>query len=184
MVMMLAGVAAAGSGTTTITVDCWNNCGSSSCWICGGSYTCGSNANWVSDCSFSDPVPPGHKVTRIEATANGVGCSSPPTQFNVLINSEMVGNGNMPYGCLCNHCSPTTVTSAYYGNGFPGYVYGGSNTLTMDVLDYYMCLNDVTLTIHYEPENQTVPEFASFTVALVILLTTPAFAYLIVKKNN
>ncbi|MCK4491661.1 MAG: hypothetical protein KAU03_03500, partial [Candidatus Altiarchaeales archaeon] len=31
---------------------------------------------------------------------------------------------------------------------------------------------------------QTVPEFASFTVALAILLTTPAFAYLIIKKQH
>jgi len=53
--------------------------------------------------------------------------------------------------CKCNTCNGdiTFTSSAMYPGGIPGYLYGGNNTITFDILQNSACLSSVTVNLTY-----------------------------------
>jgi hypothetical protein len=56
----------------------------------------------------------------------------------------------MTGSCDCGGCYPVNVSSATYLYGFPGYVYGGENVLSLDI-DGSSCISNVYVTLYYQP---------------------------------
>lgn len=154
-----------------IEVDCFHY---GHCQICDeyadyhcspyGSYPGYGGHPWL-PCPFSDPVPSGNIVTKIEATIMGVAAPlyGGTEKTDVLINNVLVGSGTMIGEDKCGTCYPLTVASPEYTNGFPGYVYGGTNQLYLDI-DGVSCISDVHLKLYYSPRSD---------VEITILATEP-----------
>ncbi|MBL4657414.1 MAG: PKD domain-containing protein, partial [Flavobacteriales bacterium] len=136
------------------------------CDICGGpvgNYAC--NPPDCSPCgswgtrSFLDCVPAGNRVTQICATVSFVSCSS-AGNFFLQLNGTTIGT--RPSGgtnCTCGSCETwSTCRSDPCPGGFPGYVYGGTNTLLLDVIPTTsFCLARVVLTMTYSPTTPATP---------------------------
>jgi hypothetical protein len=157
-------IASSSSGVIEIAVDCWHVghcavCDESLDYDCSpyGSYGGYMEANYGIDdgwepCPFPDPIPSGNVVTRIEATVYGIFCPSYGGSglTNVLINEQSVGLGTQAGTCACGTCNPLTITSVEYPDGFPGYVYGGTNQVALDIVGV-TCFSDVHLKLYYSP---------------------------------
>jgi len=150
-------------GYVEITVDGYNIY-QYGCFVCGSEYWSGYEENpYYSNqppaVSFSDPVPTGTIVTKIEAVINGVACEwnyGEAVTTEVSVNGEVVGlavqDGSQ---CYCGGCLPVTVTSDAYQEGFPGYVYGGMNALELEIINEgFIALDRVDLKIYFEDPNQ------------------------------
>ncbi len=136
------------------------------CWICGGTvgnYAC--NPPSCNPCgawgprTFADCVPAGNIVTGICADVFFVSCSS-AGNFFVALNGTTIGT--RPSGgtnCTCYSCENwSTCRTDPCPGGFPGYVYGGTNTFVLDVIPTTsFCLARVVLTITYEPSTPPTP---------------------------
>ena len=137
---------------------------SPTCTICGTpdpSFQCASWGTWDNGrFDFFDPVPAGNTVTHIKAEAYGVwGCmdDKPASNVETKLNDTEVQTRNTPEGsCSCGDCNmPHTYDSQIFSassGGWPGYVYGGTNTWNMKVLSGDICVEKVVLTIFYEPD--------------------------------
>jgi hypothetical protein len=77
----------------------------------------------------------------------------------VFLNGQLVGGGTQDGYCGCGTCYPLTVTSPEYANGFPGYVYGGTNQLFLEI-DGVSCISDVHLKLYYSPAGRIFPDKA------------------------
>lgn len=133
-----------------LEVDCWH---SGYCPVCGeiGYSISGINGFcWVSTCPFSDPVPEGKKVTKITATVMQVACYGAKS-IKIRVNNTLVGAGVPDGDCMCDTCYPLVVSSNTYSSGFPGYVYGGTNRLGLEV-DGTSGVSDVRVKLYYEDE--------------------------------
>lgn len=158
-----------------IEVDCWHV---GHCWVCdeyadydcspfgwyGGymEYNYGIYDGWE-PCPFSDPIPVGNIVTRVEATVQGIGCpgwgGAGSMYTKVFLNGQLIGGGTQEGNCACGTCNPLTIVSPEYATGFPGYVYGGTNQLFLEI-DGVSCISDVHLRFYYAREERTVSVYA------------------------
>ncbi len=135
------------------------------CWVCDeyADYSCspwGSYPGWgwPTSVGFNDPVPAGMIVAQIEATVNAVGCpgtggSGASMQTTVLVNATVLGSVVQGGSCGCGTCFPAVVSSSTYPSGLPGYVYGGTNELILQV-NGVSCITDVHLELFYESANE------------------------------
>ncbi|UCE58659.1 MAG: hypothetical protein JSU63_14595 [Phycisphaerales bacterium] len=128
------------------------------CWVCDelGDYACSPYGTypgwgWPLAVGFSDPVPAGYIVTRIEATVNGLACWGDGSGLlSVYVNAFLVGSDIHAGECPCGTCNPLTVIGDTYPCGVPGYNLGGKNNLILEV-DGLSCISDVHLSLVYEP---------------------------------
>ncbi|HIA06187.1 MAG TPA: PKD domain-containing protein [Flavobacteriales bacterium] len=136
------------------------------CSICGGpvgNYAC--NPPGCNPCgawgprTFTDCVPAGNVVTEICATVSFVSCGSQGNYF-IALNGTTIGT-RPPGGtnCACGSCETwTTCRKEPCPGGFPGYIYGGTNTFVLDVIPTTgFCLSRVVLTITYAPTTPPTP---------------------------
>ena len=139
-----------------INVDCWHT---ATCAVCGGlDYGCSNMYGfyWVPSCPFTDPLPCGKIITRVEAEVLGVACSQGPTQ--IFINDTYIGQETHPGHCECNACYSRIVSSPAYASGLPGYVYGGANNLVLNIAGE-TCISEVRLKMYMG--NQSIGTSAS-----------------------
>ncbi len=144
--LFLFGPAPAQAGQSVVTVS-WNG---GWCSICGGAYACSNgHGNWSNGTrTFSDPVPAGSTVTGMTGVIQKLGCSG--GTYTPTIGSGSFGGHGFPGGCPCGNCDGNTNMSASYPGGWPGYNYGGSNTVRLNVSSGLVCVKSVTLTITWE----------------------------------
>jgi hypothetical protein len=148
------GVMQTTSNYVLMDVDCWH---SGSCLVCGeidysvSPYGAQPALCWFSPCPFVDPVPEGNMVTGIKAEVRAVGCSAYGGSMltQVYVNGTLVGSGIQQGNCACSTCFPLIISSQVY-KGLPGYVYGGTNQLGLNI-DGASGISEVYLTIYYEP---------------------------------
>ena len=129
-----------------IIVDCWNTGG---CTVCGNTlYSC-LIGPVVNNCNFTDPCPGGRQVRRIVTTADGLSCTSPLTLTTSVDGTAIGTSGPAPNAnCVCGACEYFAQDSGYYGGGFPGYAYGGTNTYTINVTAGTLCLSYVEVLVY------------------------------------
>jgi hypothetical protein len=143
-----------------LEVDCWH---SGWCTVCSENtdYSCyPPEYCWISSCPFVDPLPAGRIVSRTDAEVRGVPCSGGNPEsalIDVFVNGIRVGGGRMIGGCYCDECYPLDISSDIYSLGFPGYVYGGENILSLNV-DGGICLSTVYLTLYYGAPGVSTPK--------------------------
>jgi hypothetical protein len=127
-----------------------NLCGSSQYNLNNGNSGCNNNV-WTQTKSFNDPIPAGNKITQVSVTTTRMfWCTSPVTTAAFSLQSTSIGSTSHNYDCSCGSCpSASTVTSSVYSGGFPGYVYGGSNTLNISPSGV-VGIGDITVTFTYE----------------------------------
>jgi hypothetical protein len=66
------------------------------------------------------------------------------------VNGQIINNDSWyGSGCQCNSCSTKDVVSASHTNGFPGYKYGASNSLTFSHSGTQTCIGYVQVIIDY-----------------------------------
>jgi hypothetical protein len=149
------GVLESTSTYVMVEVDCWHE---GHCQVCeeDSDYSCSPNEYcWISPCPFVDPVPPDNTVTKIDAEVRGVPCTEPgftSAFIKVHVNDTLVGEGLETGNCYCDECWPLSVSSATYVAGFPGYVYGGDNNLSLDI-NGSSCISNVYVTLYYQAMN-------------------------------
>jgi hypothetical protein len=173
--LLRAAVSQAGTYTTTVQ---YTGCGNGNC-ICGSpDYSCFNGCggpNVGVGHAFTDQTPAGSIVTGVAVAINGVTNS---TQVTTSINGVAVGNSVAPpndYSCACEAIDFTTAGDA---NGFPGWVYGGTNNLAINVGDAgqgnNLCAASATITVTYivvGPRIAAAPsplDFGSFNVGTVM----------------
>lgn len=150
------------NNSLTFDIDCWHTghcqiCDENSDYDCSayGSYpgydefNYGISTPWEA-CPFADPVPENNMVTRIEVTVYGVACPEYGGSMTsvVSLNGQEIGEGTQDGDCSCGTCYPLTLSSADYPDGFPEYVYGGENRLSI-VIDGVSCISDVHVRLDY-----------------------------------
>jgi gliding motility-associated-like protein len=147
------------SVVTTINYTGFLGCGG--CKVCGTDYWCMAdysdgfpspcnNTSNVLSKTFVDPVPAGNLVTSITFQYYTADCSSGTLSATVDGNTvPTITDGNS--GCLCstNPCGVTASVTNNYPCGMPGYVYGGTNTLTLTDGGAAVCISHIVLTISY-----------------------------------
>ena len=127
-------------------------------------------------CSFSDPIPSGNIVTKVEATIQGVGCQNSyggSMYTKVFLNGQLVDGGTQLGDCWCETCYPLTVLSPEYVDGFPGYVYEGTNQLSLEI-DGVSCISDVHLKLYYSPAEPGIEKSFTDTTLFETLLAQQA----------
>ena len=80
--------------------------------------------------------------------------------------------------------TPNTITPTAMWVGTVGKAPTGVQSDGVDLKPLMWSYNTTYISYALEPLGPALPEFGSLAVALTILLTAPAFAYLIVKKRN
>ena len=116
----------------------------------------GHGGNWSQGIvSFEDPMPFGYFIESVQLVAWGLfHCTSSPspTMAQFLLNDQVIDRTRLPKQpeiCQCPNCAVNYTLkrspSKYYG--WPGYIYGGRNTLRVDVLSpqHYICLSKVVI---------------------------------------
>lgn len=113
-----------------------------------GDYIVPGIAGWNDGLSsFGDPVPAGAVVVQMTASLQGTGDGIADVMVNGVPLGTSVISGTTG---TCNICDTgTPATSAIYDGGFPGYVYGGSQTLQLVSSSSTLALDRVAVTIVY-----------------------------------
>ena len=160
------------SALTTLVVPLkWSGSGgSSTCTsICGsGEYACSNTTAWNSGQKpFVDPVPSGGVVVKVEARVYG-NLTGGPSEAIIPVELNGVSLGTYtsfrkPCGEICD--APQLVSSGN-SNGIPGYVYGGTNLLKLQVIGsgssiYCVSHAELVLTVA-EPRIQVSPLALNF----------------------
>ena len=121
------------------------------CAICGDQdYACsGPYGDWNDgQATFVDPLPSGDVLGGVIATIQGVGEDS---STRIWLSGDPVGGSQLvasPFDCEA--CQPTTFTAL--GGVWPGYVYGGTNTLWIDTsANPEICVSRVELLLYHGP---------------------------------
>jgi len=129
------------------------------CFSCGTSttYACSDDApNWNNgEKTFTDPVIPRGDLVVVGVDVKVYGRSLALTAPNVtiLLNGQQLGSAITPTPKLCSVDSDCDLARNRFLNndaGVPGYVYGGTNTLKVQVAagsSYCVSHADVTLTV-------------------------------------
>jgi cysteine-rich repeat protein len=146
----LAGTANAGTSTVTVF---WNGglAGNPTCGLCAGDWACsaGGAGNWNSGMkTFADPLPPGAIIKQVSATLFSVaGCAGGSSEVEVQLQGATVEQRVLLGGCTCNTCETNSFSSPTVG-GWPGYAYGGTETVFVNVVSGVVCADkmDITLT--------------------------------------
>ncbi|MBN4051349.1 T9SS type A sorting domain-containing protein [bacterium AH-315-M05] len=133
--------------------------------ICGGNdFACNppwtGNGNWDNGIrTFTDPVPPGNAVTKVEVIVYKVDCGL--NTLTVELNGQPVSTECCVGNCDLVICWPTNhIRTA--AAGFPGYVYGGTNTLQLIPDTFDICVDKAEIILHYI--NIQIPEICLVTV--------------------
>jgi hypothetical protein len=129
--------------TATLPRILWQDDFAGNC-VCGTGYS-GFSAQTPK--SFADPVPAGNCVTGVQVDFGGTGCGSSPDFF---VNGADLGTTGVPNSCNCGNCDAATVTFTNPA-GIPGYVYGGTNSLTFTDSGGGYALSYTDLTLTYGP---------------------------------
>jgi len=125
-------------GTYNATVAFSGSPNCSGVGVCGtAAYICVTSSAGFSK-AFIDPVPSGGKVVTATVRVYGVGCTG--GTVTVLLNGTVVGTYGATTNCSCGGCDPAYTVTLNNSAGIPGYVYGGSNTITIrDTANTGMC---------------------------------------------
>lgn len=143
--------------TMTFAIDCWS--GGHCAMPCGGSaqgnYDCSEGTGgWSPTCVFSDPLPEGSTVKVVQAVLSTHQCDS-STNITTTLNGQVIGSvteSRFSCSCLDSPCLDTRTDSPTFPDGFPGYVYGGSNTFGINVTSGIICVEHVDVTLQYSQE--------------------------------
>jgi len=141
-------------------------------WGTGWGTICGDNdfacaegtgsGNWGNGIrTFTDPVPPGNIVTKVEVIVYKVDCGL--NTLTVELNGQPVSTECCIGTCtgLPEECWPTNhIRTA--AAGFPGYVYGGTNTLQLIYDTTNVCVDRAEIILHYT--SVQIPEICLVTV--------------------
>jgi MYXO-CTERM domain-containing protein len=145
---LVASAAAGGPAEAAQVTIFVNYAGDDFCVLCGTqNYASSVAAGWAGGArTFADPVPAGAVVTQVSANLQG-SCNSTGT---LDINGTLVGQSAfVSTACQCGACFDGTIaTSASHPAGFPGWSYGGTNTLQITPAGT-MIVDGVDVTIVY-----------------------------------
>lgn len=152
---------AAGQQTMTFSIDCWS--GGWCAMPCGGSgqgnYACSNGAGaWTPTCPFNDPLPQGAKVTDVVAHVWTHQCDT-SSSWSATLNGTLISavtDSTQSCSCLNSPCLDETHTSSNYPGGFPGYVYGGSNTFGINLQSGLICVEHVDITLTYTTKTAAI----------------------------
>ncbi|MCH8318839.1 MAG: T9SS type A sorting domain-containing protein [Bacteroidetes bacterium] len=135
--------------------------------ICGGptgNYACNppwtGSGDWNNGIrTFTDPIPPGNIVTKVEVTVFKVDCGL--NTLTTELNGQLISTECCSGDCLDGSCWPTYHVRTEAA-GFPGYVYGGMNTFQLipDTTD--VCVDRAEIILYYT--NIQIPEICLVTV--------------------
>lgn len=147
--------------TRTFPIDCWS--GGHCAMPCGGgatgNYDCSDGTGgWTSACAFTDPLPQGAQVTKVEAVIYTHQCAG-SSSLTATLNGQTIGSvteGRASCQCLSSPCLDTRVASVSMPDGFPGYVSGGSNTFGIAVTSGVVCVEHVEITLTYTSGTVTI----------------------------
>jgi hypothetical protein len=142
-IFLIVGARGASAGTYSTTVS-W---GGGGCTICGASYACSNGAgNWNGgNQTFVDPSGGVNgQVVSVTVTVNMINCSGGVN--TATLDGTFVGNWSGPAQCACGSCDPPAVMTQNTPGGFPGYVYGGVNTLNI-AASILVCVANATITV-------------------------------------
>lgn len=161
LLMAPAALAQTPPQTRTFSIDCWSDghcampCGGSAT----GNYDCSDGTGgWTNACAFTDPLPSGARVTKIQATLFTHQCAG-STSLSPTMNGQAIGSvteSRSSCSCLSSPCLDTTVTSGDFPNGFPGYNAGGQNTFGVNVTSGTLCVEHVDITLTYTTAPLTI----------------------------
>ena len=145
------------AASCTISVN-WS---SGHCSICGGptgNYAC--NPPWSGSggwgpINFADCIPAGNILTQVCMKLAWVGCTGSVT---LQLNGTNIGTTVVEPACPCGGCAPaqTLCTSFPCPGGWPGYNYGGTNTIT-PINNGTVCIDLATITLTYSPTTPPTP---------------------------
>ena len=150
----------------TVIVNWYTGWGS----ICGGpsgNFACtppwSGSGNWDNGIrTFTDPVLPGNTVTKVEVIVYKVDCGI--NTLTVELNGQLVSTECCdPSMYVCNNgvgCDISIHVRSFLA-GFPGYVYGGTNTLQL-IPDSTVCVDKAKIILHYT--SVQIPEICLVTV--------------------
>ncbi len=154
--------AQAQTATTTVNYD------GGHCTVCGQGYACSNgHGNWNDGTrSFSDPVGVGNLVTRVQYTASAVwGCGGNTSSMTAQLNGQTVSSNSGSGQCGCGSCDPdVNFDSGNHPNGFPGYVYGGSNNVRLAFNSGLGCVARVRVTLTFGGAGPTVDALGPYSV--------------------
>jgi hypothetical protein len=118
------------------------------CVICGGDFSGNSINTWAGGVrTFADPSPAGAPVTTLSVALYYGDCNT--GNVTVTVNGTTIGSFNHTSGnCVCGSCAvPTpTVVSLTNAGGIPGYVKGGTNTLTLTSANSALYVHQAVIT--------------------------------------
>lgn len=143
LLVLCLGAGATRAGTYSVT---WPGT-ANSCTVCGtNSYACSSGYPApLSPRTFVDATPPDTLVTSVTVTLRGSASCGGAT-VAVSLNGVTVGIPVSSSGaCSCGNCGTNKVYTLTNAAGIPGWVYGGTNTLTLSVTGAY-CSTGATVT--------------------------------------
>jgi hypothetical protein len=131
------------------------------CSLCSGpngNYACSSWGSYWNFglLTFVDQVPTGDIVTGVSMDLYGVwGCDTSLATVNLTLQGNEVQAETIFGQCQCSTCD-AVETFSWYDSGFcfPGYNYGGVNTIQVNVLSGLICLQEIVMTITHVPGNQ------------------------------
>lgn len=154
----------AGTSQSASTTVYWS---SGWCTICGGaSYACNppwsGSGGWANGIrNFSDPIPWGNTMTSVCVTVYKADCGY--WQLCPKINNQLVQCLGPIGDCWCGNCWPQSY--CYYG-ALPGYNYGGTNSLKLDLFGDAICVSRAVITFTYAPSciQSVAPTSASASV--------------------
>jgi len=128
-------------------------CGSDSYSLSNGGTDCGEGLWDEGFRWFQDPVPMGSKVVQITAVTSSMFWCESPSIANFTVAGNLLGN-SMPVEhaeCQCSSCpGPQMISSKMFSMGFPGYMYGSSNSLQVGVISGVVAVGQIELIITYQ----------------------------------
>lgn len=122
------------------------------CAVCGeySNYDCSCWSGFDNSHNFSDFVPSGSLLIRASVRFEGATPCGGTWNVSPALNGQVIKNHSWyGSGCWCNSCHSTTATGSLYNDGFPGYKYGQTNTLSFSYSGTCTCLSSVYLTLEY-----------------------------------
>jgi len=123
------------------------------CEVC-GAVDYATAGNGMEDRVFPDPLPAGAVPTQVIANVQGT-CDD---TVGITIDGTFVGSSAfVGVGCDCGTCfDGSLATSAIYPDGFPGWSFGGAQSIHVDAV--VIALDGVDVTVVYRICGDGVPE--------------------------
>ncbi len=144
------------SQTASVTALWTGTVANGCCNLCGGDYwcinttgnQCGGNTTACANKIFTDPVPAGNYITAVAIVHNGVSCGA--TSVPTTLNGVSVCATSATANCVCVVCNAHSCIQPFGCLGISGYIYGGSNTLTL-CPNARFCVANTVITFTYSP---------------------------------